>query len=159
VQKAALAVAVVGLLLAAIVTPAVAEEGLPSDPESWAGGNGWCRAGVCFRVWAQAQGVEVRWLVNSEEAPELMVLRRQLTPAVEAEALPVACSIGEGEFVYQDYDLAAGALYQYQLVARSAESSWGDPLEAGLAAAAVDSGGNSTHRVYLPLALSQGGPG
>ncbi len=159
-RRAWVALAVLGLALAMAVVPAQAQGSFPVDPQAWAGGNGWCADGVCFRAWSTDGRIELRWVVDSGAAPNLAVLRRQITPQFE-DATPIAestCSEGAcpGEFVYADDNVTQGALYQYSLVRESDGQLLGEPLEAGLAATAVDPGGSGRHRVYLPLALSQG---
>lgn len=156
-RRAALVLIALGVVLAAAVMPVRAEGLLPLSPESWAGGNGWCEGGICFRAWSLPQGVEVRWLVDLEVAPTLTVLRRQLAPATEAAAVTVAGSSTTGEFIYQDSAVSRGALYQYQLVRDDGAVVLGEALEAGLVAAAVEPGGSGPHLphlVYLP-ALSR----
>ena len=155
-----MALAMLGLALTVAVVPVQAQESFPVDPQTWAGGNGWCVDGVCFRAWSLPSGIELRWVVDSEAAPDLAVMRRQLTPALQ-DASPLAestCGGGDcpGEFIYADDAVMKGALYQYSLVYKADGQLVGEPLEAGLAAAAVDPGGNAQHRVYLPLALVQG---
>lgn len=122
--------------------------------ESWTGGNGWCLEGLCFRAWALPRGVEVRWLVEPESATPLVVMRTQLQPAMGAHPAPVAQSDHSGEFTYLDDQVVPGAIYRYELVRPGDSIQLGPPLEAGLAAQAVDPGGNSGCRVYLPLTLS-----
>lgn len=138
-----------------MASPIQAQEPEPGGTESWTGGNGWCVEGVCFRAWAGPQGVEVRWLVEAGSATALVVMRTQLQPAMGAYPTPVAQSDRPGEFTYLDNQVVPGALYRYELVRPGGSTPLGPPLEAGLAAQAVDPGGSGSCRVYLPLTLSQ----
>lgn len=117
-------------------------------PEEWAGGNGWCQDGVCFRAWPNADGVELRWRAQGQGA--LRIVR--LLPGSPAEPQVVAESDGSGEFSFFDSDLQRGLVYVYELFADDAPL--GDPLEAGLATEATDpGGGTATYKVYVPLTI------
>ncbi len=160
ILRVVMALAMLGLALSLAVVPVRAQESFPVDPQEWAGGNGWCQDGVCFRAWSLPSGIELRWVVDNEAAPDLAVLRLQLTPALQGPG-PLAestCEAGScpGEFVYRDDAVMKGALYQYSLVRKADGQLVGEPLEAGLAAAAVDPGGDAQHQVFLPLTLVQG---
>ena len=159
-HRVAVALMALGLALTWSLTPVQAQSSYPLDPQAWTGGNGWCEDGVCFRAWATSGGVEIRWLVASPETPRLTVMRRELQPATR-EAVPVAesdCSVVfcPAEFTYQDTAALRGAVYQYMLVEAESADVLGQALEAGVAASAVDPGGSSPHRIFLPLTLSQG---
>lgn len=142
------------------LTAVQAQGALPPDPLTWTGGNGWCDEGVCFRAWATGDGIEVRWVVESPSAPALSVMRRELQPVL-GKSVPVAastCRAGgcPAEFTYEDESARVGAVYQYVLVRADNGEALGEPLEAGVAAAAVDPGGSRTHRVFLPITLAGG---
>ncbi|MGI6208061.1 MAG: hypothetical protein ACOYEW_07585 [Anaerolineae bacterium] len=153
-------VAIVGLLFALMASQVSAQGTMPVEPAVWTGGNGWCSEGVCFRAWPGPDGVEVTWRVESKSAGPLVVMRLQLQPVLEATPAPLAQSgcLGEdcsGEFSYLDKSVVPGALYRYELVSLGEFSPLGDPLEAGVAAQAVDPGGSGrSYQVYLPLTLS-----
>lgn len=149
-----------GMALIWAVVPVQAQSPFPPDPQAWTGGNGWCEGGVCFRAWAGPDGIEVSWVVNSVSAPSLTVLRRQIQPSIDL-AQPLiqsACSETKcpGQFIYEDTAVERGAIYQYTLVQTDGSEVMGEPLEAGLSVTAVDPGGDSGHRVYLPITLAWG---
>ena len=146
-----LALVVMVTVAVALSSVAVTAEGAFS-PEEWAGSNGWCDGDTCFRAWPGSAGVELRWRVQQEPAPELRVLR--VLPASPSAPRVIASSSGNGEFSFVDTDLQPGVVYVYELVA--GQQSLGQPLEAGLAANAGDPGGapGPAYRVYLPLTLS-----
>jgi hypothetical protein len=116
---------------------------------NWAGGNGWCEGAYCFRAWAGAEAVSLRWLVSDSAGADLQVVR--LAPGSSDAAVVVAHSEGVGEFSFEDTGVQTGYVYVYQLV-QAPDQSLGQPLEAGLAAQAMDPGPDvPKHKVYLPL--------